>query len=92
MGFVVLDTVIVPAVEVTAEHDEPGTHVVVAVRHDRAALLQAEDLAAENDAADAFHLTEVEADARGPVVRQRLAGDLGEVEQLHQLGQVGLLV
>src|SRR5438128_778657 len=62
---VVGDAVVVFAGEAAAQDDEAGTHVVVAVRHDRAALLHREDLLAEDQPLrQPLHLAEVDAQVR----------------------------
>src|SRR5262245_30830147 len=48
MVLVVGNAIVVLALEVAPQDDEAGTHVVVAVRHNRPALAQGEDLFAED--------------------------------------------
>ena len=78
--------------KLTAEDEERRGHVVMAVRHDRAPLLQGEDLFAEYQAAAGpLDLAEREPQARRATILEfQVAGQPLEIDQLQQVGDVDL--
>jgi hypothetical protein len=89
-----LDAVVVPAVPLPLEDDEPGTHVGVPVRDDGPPLLAPEDLLAEPEGGgQPLDLGEIEPDVRGAVVRQLvLLLDLVELDERAERLEVHALV